>query len=131
VRVVRGVYCCHMAHWRVWIVAVAALVLAFWAGAIAQRQSERAAHSISALHQRVAGEFFCDHVKSGWQDSATHQTFPSRSDCFASVGSVYTLRDRMDEWLRYLGVSLVVLGVAATPWFLDRRRPSNGLPVAS
>jgi hypothetical protein len=99
-----------MANWRVLIIVAVAIALGFWAGVIAQQQQDNASHSVSAAYQRVTGGFLCDRARqSRWQNSGTHHFYSTKADCVASVGSPYTLRDRLGDWLLFLGVAAVAL----------------------
>jgi hypothetical protein len=38
---------------------------------------------------------------------------------------LFTWRDRVRGWLRFAGVSIVVLALAAIPWMSERRRAAT------
>jgi len=59
--------------------------------------------------------------QSRWQNRGTHQFYATKADCVASVGSPYTLRDRLGDWLLFLGVAAVALAIGMIPWFSERR----------
>jgi hypothetical protein len=109
-------------NWRVLIIVAVAVALGFWAGIIAQRQQDKASRSVSVAYQRITGGFLC--VRGGqsrWQNTGTHQFYSTKADCVASVGSPYTLRDRLGDWLLFLGVAAAALAIASIPWFSERR----------
>jgi hypothetical protein len=85
---------------------------------------------VSATYQRITGGFECVRVGgSRWQNNGTSQNYATKADCVASVGTVYTLQDRVWGWLQFLAVAVVLLAVASIPWFFERRgKPQQAVP---
>jgi hypothetical protein len=118
---------CSKVNWRVVIVAAAAVALICWAGVIALDQQDRvdAAQRYGAA---LKASPYCVKSDGAFDTFATGPVCPEGDISANGPGLapvLFTWRDRVRGWLRFAGVSIVVLALAAIPWMSERRRAAT------